>query len=131
MKCSSTPAKQLFSLGQIAWTPRALRALSVEGITGAQLLERHQIGDWGDLEESESPGKYTVRGRRVSHSFRLHTVTHQREDLGYYGSGPFFDYFVVARGILTHLLIFIAGDSPKESAPIKPRREITKGSEYL
>ena len=53
MKINATPAKRLFSLGQIVCTPGALQALSAERITGAQLLERHEIGDWGDLGESD------------------------------------------------------------------------------
>jgi hypothetical protein len=53
MTSSSTPATRLFSLGQIVSTPGALKALSSEGITRAESLQRHQAGDWGDLEESD------------------------------------------------------------------------------
>ncbi len=73
MKINSTPAKRLFSLGQIACTPGALQALSAEGITGAQLLQRHEIGDWGDLEESDLQENTlsVVEGFRILSAYTL------------------------------------------------------------
>ena len=43
----------LFFLGQIVFTPGALRALGGEGIGAAELLERDATGDWGDLSEDD------------------------------------------------------------------------------
>jgi hypothetical protein len=52
---TSNPAHtaQLFPLGQIASTLGAWNAFAAEGITGAELLQRHQTGDWGDISEHD------------------------------------------------------------------------------
>jgi hypothetical protein len=39
----------LFDLGQTVATPGAIEALQQTGISAANLLCRHQCGDWGDL----------------------------------------------------------------------------------
>ena len=43
--------KARFPLGHIVATPGALRALNVAGHVPREFLDRHQQGDWGDLEE--------------------------------------------------------------------------------
>jgi hypothetical protein len=43
----------LFPLGQVVATPGALDALETEGIQPAVLIERHETGDWGDLERDD------------------------------------------------------------------------------
>ena len=40
-----------FNLGQIVATPGALEALSVTGEQPYEFLNRHQQGDWGDLDD--------------------------------------------------------------------------------
>jgi hypothetical protein len=39
----------LFPLGRIVATPGALELLAATGTDPAELLARHQAGDWGDL----------------------------------------------------------------------------------
>jgi hypothetical protein len=43
----------LFSLGQVVVTPGALDALETEGIQPTVLLERHETGDWGELDTDD------------------------------------------------------------------------------
>ena len=43
----------LFPLGQVVATPGAVDALKTEGIQPSVLLERHETGDWGDLERDD------------------------------------------------------------------------------
>ena len=70
---SSSTATRLFPLGQIVSTPGALNALSSEGITVAELLQRHQAGDWGDLEESDRKENTlsVVEGFRILSAYTL------------------------------------------------------------
>ncbi len=42
----STP---LFTLGQTVATPSAMEVLKTNGVTPADLLDRHVLGDWGDV----------------------------------------------------------------------------------
>lgn len=42
-----------FNLGRIVATPGALEALMRNEKTGAEYLERHASGDWGDLSEDD------------------------------------------------------------------------------
>lgn len=53
MTSNLTHTAQFFPLGQIASTPGALAAFAAEGITRSELLQRHQTGDWGDVDESD------------------------------------------------------------------------------
>ena len=73
MTSSSTPATRLFPLGQIVSTPGALNALSSEGIMGAELLQRHQAGDRGDLEEADRKKNTlsVVEGFRILSAYTL------------------------------------------------------------
>ncbi len=47
----STTAR--FPLGQVVATPGALEALAAAGQEPAEFLTRHQVGDWGDLDEED------------------------------------------------------------------------------
>jgi hypothetical protein len=42
-----------FKLGQIVATPGALNALEVTGETAQTYINRHNSGDWGDLDEED------------------------------------------------------------------------------
>lgn len=42
-----------FSLGLVVVTPEALAALKAAGKTPEEYLQRHWIGDWGDLDEAQ------------------------------------------------------------------------------
>lgn len=46
--------RSLFPLGQIAATPTAHSVLSAAGISWMSLLRRHQSGDWGVVDPSDS-----------------------------------------------------------------------------
>ena len=56
----------LFPLGRVVATPGALAALQAAGTSPAELLARHQAGDWGevppeDARENERSLKYGWR----------------------------------------------------------------------
>ena len=42
-----------FPLGRLVATPGALRAMSEAGNAPQEFLERHQQGDWGELDEHD------------------------------------------------------------------------------
>lgn len=48
----STPTP-LFELGTVASTPGAIEAMEIAGIFPHTLLDRHVIGDWGDVCEED------------------------------------------------------------------------------
>lgn len=60
-------------LGQVVATPGALMACSDAEVAPEQLLDRHQSGDWGDLEEEDlQANEHAVRhGGRVFSSYRV------------------------------------------------------------
>jgi hypothetical protein len=43
----------MFPLGQIAITPTALEALQQANISPESILQRHVLGDWGDVTDSD------------------------------------------------------------------------------
>jgi hypothetical protein len=46
-------AKQLFSLGQVVATRNVLNVLAETEVDPAELLARHQAGDWGELPRGD------------------------------------------------------------------------------
>ena len=44
---------RLFPLGQVVATPGAITLMEAARIDPLRLLERHQSGDWGDLDEHD------------------------------------------------------------------------------
>jgi hypothetical protein len=64
---------QLFPLGRVVATPGALEALAETGSDPAALLDRHGIGDWGELCEVDSQeNEFSLnRGFRLLSSYLL------------------------------------------------------------
>lgn len=62
--------KQKFDLGRVVITPAATAALDVSRHTLADLLERHQTGDWGDVSHHEN----TVNERGLIEQFNLQSA---------------------------------------------------------
>jgi hypothetical protein len=51
-----------FPLGRVVATPGAIALMEAARIDPAQLLQRHQSGDWGDLDEHDRlENDYAVR----------------------------------------------------------------------
>ena len=67
--------KPLFELGQIVGTPGALQALDEAEKHPAELLVRHMVGDWGDLEEEdkEENERSVEQGFRILSAYQLET----------------------------------------------------------
>jgi hypothetical protein len=51
---TSSPRRQpLFLFGQVVATPGALEAIAAADQTPDEFLDRHIMGDWGDLDEED------------------------------------------------------------------------------
>lgn len=63
----------LFPLGQIVATPGALEALEHAAINAADLIRRHQSGDWGNVppEDAEENNKSVANGWRILSSYAI------------------------------------------------------------
>lgn len=62
-----------FQLGQIVATPGALDVLDRVAVNAAELLQRHQSGDWGSVpaEDAEENDHSVVNGNRILSSYTL------------------------------------------------------------
>ncbi len=60
-------AAPLFPLGRVVATPGALNALAMAGQDPAELLERHQGGDWGEVPPEDARENY----RSVANDWRV------------------------------------------------------------
>lgn len=60
----------LFNLGLVGATPAALQLLQECGVNPKQLLDRHAVGDWGDLNEDD----YRANVEALEHEDRLLSV---------------------------------------------------------
>jgi len=63
----------LFPLGQTVATPGALEALARTGTSPSVLLDRHQSGDWGDVdaEDWEANARDLIDGERLFSVYHL------------------------------------------------------------
>jgi len=62
-----------FPLGQIVATPGALALLDHGGVNAAELIRRHQSGDWGSVppEDAEENEIAIVQGYRILSSYLI------------------------------------------------------------
>ncbi len=65
--------QRLFALGQVVSTPDALAFAENHQIDLLQLLNRHQTGDWGDLEDGdkEANEEALVNDTRIFSSYSV------------------------------------------------------------
>jgi hypothetical protein len=61
-----------FRLGQLVATPGALEALQQAGQSPAEVLARHRVGDWGevDAEDKKANDEALVQGERLLSAYR-------------------------------------------------------------
>ena len=62
-----------FPLGRIVATPRVLALLAATGADPAELLSRHQSGDWGEVppEDARENERSLKHGWRILSSYRV------------------------------------------------------------
>ena len=65
----------LFELGQTVATPGALRALAKANLGAWTYLQRHLVGDWGDLdrEDAAANDEAVRQGLRILSAYTLPT----------------------------------------------------------
>ena len=70
---NKTELVRLFSLGQVVATPGALEAMDQYAINAADLIQRHQSGDWGNvpLSDAEENMRSVEKGWRILSSYTL------------------------------------------------------------
>jgi len=66
-----------FPLGQIVATPAALNALEKAGQNGAEFLDRHAMGDWGDMcdDDRKANDEALIIGERLLSAYKLKDET--------------------------------------------------------
>lgn len=82
--------KPLFGLGRLLATPAALDVLTKAQCHPAELLQRHQCGDWGELCMSDArsnlealvSGARLLAVYRVAGAIRLYAITEAVADSG-------------------------------------------------
>ncbi len=64
---------RLFTLGQTVATPGALQALEAAGEEAGRFLDRHALGDWGDLcdEDKQANDEALADDLRILSAYRL------------------------------------------------------------
>jgi len=79
-----------FSLGRTLATPGALRVIEAAGQSPAEFLDRHIIGDWGEVcagdaaanDESLRDGSRILSAYRTSTGVRIWIITEAKDDEG-------------------------------------------------
>ena len=64
---------QLFSLGQLVFTPGVADFIAAHKINGLRLLARHAVGDWGDMDAADKrENELSVKqGYRIFSSYNV------------------------------------------------------------
>lgn len=67
----------LFEIGRLVATPRALEVVQAAGVDPAQLLIRHTLGDWGDIDfhDQRANERALVDGARLMSVYRVDNET--------------------------------------------------------
>ena len=67
----------LVPLGRLVATPGALRALEEAGQSPAEFLDRHVIGDWGEVcdEDKQANNEALDQGLRILSAYRTRNGT--------------------------------------------------------
>ncbi|MBU1215710.1 MAG: hypothetical protein KKA63_10775 [Gammaproteobacteria bacterium] len=62
-----------FPLGHLVSTPAALELLDREAVNASELIQRHQRGDWGDIEVEDAKDNENaiINGRRILSSYQI------------------------------------------------------------
>ena len=62
-----------FPLGHLVSTPAALELLDREAVNATELLQRHQRGDWGDVEveDAQDNENAIVNGHRILSCYQI------------------------------------------------------------
>ena len=70
---NSTPSRCLFALGNVVATPGALDLLDRAATNAAELLLRHQSGDWGNVppDDAKENLRAILYGGRLLSSYTL------------------------------------------------------------
>jgi hypothetical protein len=70
-------SKPRFSLGQVVGTPGAIEALEASKQSPAEFLNRHVVGDWGDVceEDRQANDDALLHGERLLSSYRTSSGT--------------------------------------------------------
>jgi len=65
----------LFPLGQLVATPGAIRECARAEVTPLEYIRRHQVGDWGELDEEDRCANEQAlgRGSRILSAYNLPT----------------------------------------------------------
>lgn len=82
--------RQLFSLGQLVSTPDALQVLAEHYVLPEDLLDRHAVGDWGDLDaqdrqrnnEALQDGSRLFSAYVLNEGVRVWIITEATDDTG-------------------------------------------------
>lgn len=66
--------KTLFELGFVSVTPEASLALAENGLSAQDVLDRHAVGDWGDISEQAKQRNNTLCSLKLG--LRSHSAYH-------------------------------------------------------
>ena len=64
-----------FELGHVVATPAALARLEAAEVTGASLLDRHAVGDWGTVDDPAENEEALREGERLLSVYEVSTGT--------------------------------------------------------
>jgi hypothetical protein len=102
----ATERRALFALGEVSTTRSALERLHALGLEPSDLIARHQVGDWGDIDDADvAMNEESLHEKQ--RFFSSYDIEEER-------------FWVLTSADHSRTIVFLPGDSPPERPPADP-----------
>ena len=105
----ATERSARFPLGEVSTTRSALERLHALGLEPSDLIARHQVGDWGDIDDAD----FAMNEESLKEKQRFFS-TYEIEEKR---------FWVLTSADRSSTLVFLPGDAPPDPPPADPSRE--------
>jgi hypothetical protein len=99
----ATERRARFTLGEVTTTRSALERLHALGLDPTDLLARHQVGDWGDLDDAD----YAMNEESLHEEQRFFSAYEIESER----------FWVVTAPDRSSTIVFLPGDAPPDPPP--------------
>jgi hypothetical protein len=127
--CSAMAAgrRARFPLGEVRTTPSAFERLQALELEPSNLLARHQVGDWGDVADTDrARNEESFReGQRFFSSYHI-----EKERFWVLTTADRSRTWVLAKADRSSPMVFLSGDATPDPPPANPSRKGGRGDEY-
>jgi hypothetical protein len=113
----ATERRALFPLGEVTTTRSALERLHALELEPSDLIARHQVGDWGDIDDAD-----VAMNEESLHEKQRFFSSYEIEDER---------FWVLTTANHSSTTVFLPGDPAPDAPPADPSRERKNGEWHI